>query len=103
MFFSNPSKALSRVRIVNKTKFWTLYATWWTIYALNYTIFSPPYSDVKCLLCGVKQAIQEVLRSNMAGAHLILMTRGSTDTLSLSDEQTIQDYVKYYHIKVCLK
>ena len=60
-------------------------------------------SDVKCLLCGVKQAIQEVLRSNMAGAHLILMTRGSTDTLSLSDEQTIQDYVKYYHIKVCLK
>ena len=57
-------------------------------------------SDVKCLLCGVRQAIQEVLRGNMAGAHLILMTRGSTDTLSLSDEQTIQDYVKYYHIKV---
>ena len=57
-------------------------------------------SDIKCLLCGVQQAIQEVLRGKMAGAHLILLTRGSPDTLSISDEQTIQDYVKYYHIKV---
>jgi calcium-activated chloride channel regulator 4 len=56
--------------------------------------------DVKCLLCGVQQAIQEVLRGNMAGAHLVLVTRGSADTLSISDEQTIEDYVKYYHIKV---
>ena len=58
------------------------------------------HTDVKCLLCGVQQAIQEVLRGHMAGAHLILLTRGSPDTLSISDEQTIQDYVKYYHIKV---
>ena len=58
------------------------------------------HSDVKCLLCGVQQAIQEVLRGNMAGAHLVLLTRGSPDTLSISDEQTIQDYVKYYHIQV---
>ena len=36
----------------------------------------------------------------MAGAHLVLLTRGSSDTLSISDEQTIEDYVKYYHLKV---
>ena len=58
------------------------------------------HTDVKCLLCGVQQAIQEVLRGNMAGAHLVLLTRGSPDTLSISDEQTIEDYVKYYHLKV---
>ena len=40
--FSNPSKALNKVRIVNKTNFWMLYATWWTIYVLNYPIFSLP-------------------------------------------------------------
>ena len=43
LFLSNPSKALCKVRIIIKTKFWILHATWWTIYALNYTIFSPPH------------------------------------------------------------
>ena len=57
-------------------------------------------SDVKCLLCGVQKAIHEVLRNNMAGAHLVFITRGSPDTLSISDEQTIQEYIKYYHIRV---
>ena len=32
-------------------------------------------SAVKCLLCGVQKAVHEVLRQNMAGAHLILITR----------------------------
>ena len=57
-------------------------------------------SDVKCLLCGVQKAIHEVLRNNMAGAHLVFITRGSPDTLSISDEQTIQEYIRYYHIRV---
>jgi hypothetical protein len=30
-------------------------------------------SDVKCLLCGVQKAIHDVLRNNMAGAHLVSM------------------------------
>ena len=56
--------------------------------------------DVKCLLCGVQKAIHDVLRNNMAGAHLVIISRGSPDTLSLSDEQTIEEYIKYYQIKV---
>ena len=36
----------------------------------------------------------------MAGAHLILVTRGSQDTLKISDEQAIEEYVKFYHMKV---
>ena len=36
----------------------------------------------------------------MAGAHVVLITRGSADTLSITDEQTIADYVRYYHLKV---
>ena len=57
-------------------------------------------SDVKCLLCGVQKAIHDVLRNNMAGAHLVFITRGSPDTLSISDEQTIQEYIRYYNIRV---
>jgi hypothetical protein len=57
-------------------------------------------SDVKCLLCGVQKAIHDVLRNNMAGAHLVFVTRGSPDTLSISDEQTIQEYIRYYNIRV---
>jgi len=57
-------------------------------------------SDSKCLLCGVQKAIHDVLRNNMAGAHLILITRGSVDTLTLNDEKTLSDYIKFYHLKV---
>ena len=32
-------------------------------------------SEVKCLLCGVQKAIHDVLRNDMAGAHIILITR----------------------------
>ena len=32
-------------------------------------------SDVKCLLCGVQKAVHDVLRQDMAGAHIILITR----------------------------
>ena len=57
-------------------------------------------SPVQCLLCGVQKAVHDVLRNDFAGANIILITRGSEDTLSISDEQTIEEYVKYYHIKV---
>ena len=42
----------------------------------------------------------QVLRNNLGGAHLILVTRGSSSSLSISDEQTIEEYVRYYHIRV---
>ena len=58
------------------------------------------HTDIKCLLCGVHKAIHDVLRNNMAGAHLVIISRGSPDTLSLSDEQTIREYIKYYQIEV---
>ena len=53
-----------------------------------------------CLLCGIQKAIHDVLRNNMAGAHLIIMSRGSQDTLKISDEQAIEEYVKFYNMKV---
>ncbi len=52
------------------------------------------------LLGGVQSAVHEVLGQDVGGAHLVLVTRGLQETLSISDEQTIQDYVRYYHIKV---
>ena len=52
------------------------------------------------MLCGVHKAIHDVLRNDMAGAHLVIISRGSPDTLSLSDEQTIREYIKYYQIEV---
>ena len=59
--------------------------------------FSLPLQN---LLGGVQSAVHEVLGQDVGGAHLVLVTRGLQETLSISDEQTIQDYVRYYHIKV---
>ena len=51
-------KGISRVRKINKTRFWIQCDTWWSIYALNQTFYSFPYSSRKvlkeCLLCVVQ-------------------------------------------------
>lgn len=53
-----------------------------------------PPGGIKCLFCGVKSAIHEVLRNNMDGAHLVLVTSGSDKTLSISDEHTIEELIR---------
>ena len=50
----------------------------------------PSFNETCCEFDLLQKAIHEVLRNNMAGAHLVFITRGSPDTLSISDEQTIQ-------------
>jgi len=36
----------------------------------------------------------------MAGAHIILVTRGSKGGLSISDEQSMLEYVRYFHVAI---
>ncbi len=57
-------------------------------------------SRTQNLLAGVQKAVHSVLGNNVAGGHLVVVTRGLQESLSISDEQTISEYVKYYHIKV---
>jgi len=39
-----------------------------------------------------------VLGEEKEGTHIILMTRGTDDTLSLSDESRIKELLKYYQV-----
>ena len=43
-------------------------------------------------------SLQEVLGEEKSGAEILILTRGSYDTLSLSDEKTIQEYINYYQV-----
>ena len=43
-------------------------------------------------------ASQDVLGENRDGAHIILFTRGGQDTLSLTDETRIKEFIMYYQV-----
>ena len=57
-------------------------------------------SEKRCVLCSLQKVLNEVIRDNRAGAHIILITQGSSDTLSLTDEEVIRGYVLDYNIKL---
>ncbi len=51
-------------------------------------------SDARCVLCAFRRAVHDVLggeEEEAAGTHVILVTRGTPDTLSLTDEQVMID------------
>ena len=48
----------------------------------------------------VQKVLHEVVRDNHAGTHIILITQGSADTLSLTDEAVIEGYVLDHNIKM---
>ena len=57
----------------------------------------------RCVLCGFDDAMKRVLLGNgdlAAGAHIILVTRGDTTTLTQREASEIQSYVKENKIKV---
>ena len=57
-------------------------------------------NEGRCLLCGVNAALQEVLGEDKEGAHLVLVTRGGPDTLSLGDEATLRQVAEYHQVKL---
>lgn len=57
-------------------------------------------SDQKCVLCSLQKVVHEVIKDNHAGAHIILVTQGSPDTLSITDENVIKGYIMDYNIKL---
>ena len=56
-------------------------------------------NDKRCVLCGVNMAMTEVLGEHKEGAHIIIITRGSSDTLSIQDEIALKEYVEYYQVE----
>ena len=57
-------------------------------------------TDVRCVICGVKVAMDQVLRNKEAGGHLIILTRGDKRTLTENDKEILSEYEKYYKIRV---
>ena len=59
-------------------------------------------STGRCVLCALQKVVHEVLApENLAGTHVVLVTRGSRDTLSSpSDEKIIRNYVADYNLKM---
>ena len=55
-------------------------------------------NDKRCVLCGVNMAMTEVLGEHKEGAHIIIITRGSSDTLSIQDEIALKEHVNYYQV-----
>ena len=54
--------------------------------------------DGRCVVCGLNMAVNQVLGDNKAGGHIVLVTRGGYDTMSLSDEKTIKEFINYYQV-----
>ena len=52
----------------------------------------------RCVLCGVNTAMTQVLGEHKEGAHIIIVTRGTTDTLSMKDEIALKEYMEYYQV-----
>ena len=57
-------------------------------------------SNERCVLCALQKAVHDVVRDNQAGTHIILMTQGSPDTLSLTDEKVVQGYATDLNVKL---
>jgi len=57
-------------------------------------------NNVRCVACVLDMAVNQVMKEDTAGAHIVLITRGSSDSLSLTDERIIAEYVNNYDIKV---
>ena len=56
--------------------------------------------NMRCVACVLETMVQNVLEKGSMGTHLILITRAGSDSLSLTDERIITEYVKNYGIKI---
>ena len=56
--------------------------------------------DGRCVVCGLNMAVNQVLGDNKAGGHIVLVTRAGPDTLSITDQEIILEYVEYYQIQI---
>jgi hypothetical protein len=54
----------------------------------------------RCVVCGVKVAMDQVLRHREAGGHIIILSRGDARTLSATDMEVVAEYDKYYNIRI---
>ena len=58
-------------------------------------------SRVGCVRCGVRTAMEQLLRSREAGAHLVIISASEgEDSLSSLDLDSLTEYVDYYNIRL---
>ena len=58
-------------------------------------------SRVGCVRCGVRTAMDQLLRSREAGAHLVIISASEgEDSLSSLDLDSLTEYVDYYNIRL---
>ena len=51
-----------------------------------------------CMFCAFRMVMTEVLNGHEEGAHIIILSRGSYDTLSIREEQSMMEFVQYYQV-----
>ena len=57
-------------------------------------------SDQRCVLCALQKVVHDVVRDSTAGTHIVLVTQGAPDTLSLTDEKVVRGYVQESNLKL---
>merc|ERR1719317_1313061 len=57
-------------------------------------------TNVNCVICGVKVAMDQVLRNREDGGHLIILTSGDKRSMAEDDKEILTEYSKYYNIRV---
>ena len=58
-------------------------------------------ASLACLRCGVRTAMEQVLRSREDGGHIILISASDdAETVSKLDFETVEENIKYYNIRV---
>lgn len=57
-------------------------------------------SNQSCVSCAIESVVRHYSIDNLAGIHIILLTRGSGETLSTNDEHILKNYILDYNIKL---
>ena len=64
------------------------------------TAFKLSKSEERCLICGIRVTMDQVLKNQEQGAHLVILTQGDKGTVSMREEEIIYEYETYYNIKI---
>ena len=60
------------------------------------------HTDMACVRCGVRTAMEQVLRSREDGGHVILISAssGQEESVTSLDMDTLTEYINYYNIRL---
>ena len=57
-------------------------------------------TDDRCVVCGVREAMEKLLRGKEAGSHLIILTQGDESSLSKEGQEILTEYSLYHGVRI---